>query len=117
MTEGSDLYGRAFEHFLLNEVRAYIEYRKLEKGISYWRTSSGFEVDLIVGEMELALEFKADKRVRVEDLKGLRALSDEHRPGRMLVVAREERALKTEDGIEIVPWREFCAKLWAGELV
>jgi predicted AAA+ superfamily ATPase len=117
VTEGSDLYGRAFEHFLLNEVRAYLEYRKREKGISYWRTSSGFEVDLIVGEMELALEFKAGKRVRAEDLKGFRALSDEHRPGRRLVVAREERALKTEDGIEIVPWREFCAKLWAGELV
>ena len=30
ITEGSDLFGRAFEHFLLNEVRAYLAYRGLD---------------------------------------------------------------------------------------
>ncbi|MBI4606523.1 MAG: ATP-binding protein [Planctomycetes bacterium] len=117
VTEGSDLYGRAFEHFLLNEVRAYLAYRKRDKRLAYWRTSSGFEVDLIVGDMELALELKARKHVRAEDLKGLRALMDEHGPRRKLIVAREERPRTTEDGIEVVPWREFCARLWAGDIV
>ena len=38
---GSDRFGRAFEHLMLNEVRAFLEYRRLDHPISFWRTSSG----------------------------------------------------------------------------
>jgi hypothetical protein len=33
--------------------------------LCYWRTSSGFEVNLIAGEMDLALEFKSTIDVRL----------------------------------------------------
>jgi predicted AAA+ superfamily ATPase len=117
IVEGSDLYGRAFEHFLLNEVRAFLSYRRIERPLSFWRTSSGFEVDLVVGDLDLALEFKSFQRVRDSDLKGLRALLDEHTVGRCIVVSRESRPRKTEDGIEILPWRSFSKLLWTGELI
>lgn len=117
ITEGSDLFGRAFEHFLLNEVRAYLSYRGLGRPLSFWRTSSGFEVDLIVGNLDPALEFKSLKRVRDDDLRGMRALLEEHRVKRSIVVCREQSPRTTEDGIEIVPWQEFCRMLWAGELI
>ncbi|MEW6363875.1 MAG: AAA family ATPase [Acidobacteriota bacterium] len=117
ISEGSDLFGRAFEHFLLNEVRAFLAYRGKNRRLTFWRTSSGYEVDLIVGDLALALEFKSAKRVRHEDLRGMRALLDEHRPGRAIVVSCEERPRTTEDGIEIVAWRDFCKRLWHGELV
>jgi len=117
VSEGSDLFGRAFEHFLLNEVRAFLAYRAKERRLTFWRTSSGHEVDLIVGDLALALEFKSAKRVRHEDLRGMRALLDEHRPGRAIVVSREERPRTTEDHIEILPWREFCRRLWGGALI
>ncbi len=116
VSEGTDIFGRAFEHFLLNEVRAYLSYRQRDLPLSFWRTSSGFEVDLIVGDRDLALEFKASQEVRGSDLKGLRALLEEMKVRRSIIVSREERARKTEDGIEILPWREFCRLLWAGEL-
>ncbi|MCK4302856.1 MAG: ATP-binding protein [Candidatus Eisenbacteria sp.] len=115
--EGTDAFGRAFEHFLLNEVRAFRAYRKHDLPLSFWRTSSGFEVDLIVGDMELAIEFKSTKDIRSTDLKGMRALREEFRPRRALVVSRVKRRRQTEDGIEIMSWSEFCTELWAGQLL
>ena len=116
VSEGSDLFGRAFEHFVLNEVRAFLSYRVRELPLSFWRTASGFEVDLIVGDLVLAVECKAARRVRDADLNGMRALREENRVGRCIVVSREDRPRKTEDGIEILPWREFCDKLWGEDL-
>lgn len=116
ITEGTDLYGRAFEHFLLNEIRAYSAYRGRERALSYWRTSSGREVDLIVGDLELALEFKGGRRVREEDLGGMRTLLDERKVGRAMVISREKRPRTTEDRIEILPWSDFCKMLWDGDL-
>lgn len=113
---GTDLFGRAFEHFILNELRAFLAYTRRDQGLSFWRTSSGFEVDFIVGDMELAVECKATELVRGDDLKGLRALKEEHRPRRCLLVSREAALRKTEDGIELLPWRDFCAALWSGAL-
>ena len=112
--EGSDLFGRAFEHFMLNEVRAWLAYSRRERTLTYWRTHSGFEVDLIGGDMDVALAFKSGRDVRDAGLRGLRALAEDQRPRRSIVVARVEERRRTEDGIEILPWREFCAELWAG---
>jgi uncharacterized protein len=117
VAEGSDRYGRAFEHFLLNEIRAYVAYAQKDMALCYWRTSSGQEVDLILGDLDVAIEFKSSKEVRPSDLKGLRALKEEQRVRRSLVVSRDERPRRTEDGIEVMPWAEFCVQLWAGAIV
>jgi predicted AAA+ superfamily ATPase len=117
VTEGSDRFGRAFEHFALNEVRAYISYQRLDYPVSYWRTSSGFEVDLVVGDMIAAIECKSSKEIRAGDLKGLRALSEEHVVRRKLIVSRVKQRRVTDDGIEILPWRAFCDELWGGHVI
>lgn len=117
IAEGSDRYGRAFEHFIINEVRAYLSYRRLDHPVSYWRTSSGFEVDLIVGDMDLAIECKSNREIRTTDLKGLRALNEETALRRKIVVCRLEKPRTTDDGIELMPWRSFCRELWDGGLI
>ncbi len=117
VADGSDRFGRAFEHFILNDVRAYLSYNRLDHPISYWRTSSGFEVDLIIGNMDLAMECKSTREVRAGDLKGLRVLAEEVTARRRIVVSRVTRPRRTEDGIEILPWRDFCAALWNGEML
>ena len=111
VTEGSERYGRSFEHFILNEVRAALAYRGLDTPVSFWRTSSGFEVDLIVGDMQLAVECKSSRQIRNDDLRGLRALREEAAVGRAIVVSREQEPRITHDGIEILPWQVFCARL------
>ncbi len=117
IAEGSDRFGQAFEHFIINEVRAYLAYAGADLPLTFWRTSSGFEVDLVVGSMDLVIECKSTRELRAADLKGLRALREEQAPRRSLVVSRVENRRTTEDGIEVLPWREFCRQLWAGELV
>jgi uncharacterized protein len=108
---------RAFEHFLLNEVRAFLAYRGQDRSLAFWRTSAGQEVDLVVGNLELALGFKSALRVRTADLGGMRTLLDEHKVGRTIVVSREPHPRTTEDRIEILPWQVFCRMLWGGELI
>ena len=101
-------------HALSTEVRAWIEYEALDLPLTFWRTSSGFEVDLIVGDLDAAIECKSGREVRAADLKGIRALREEHRPRRSLGVSRVNEPRRTDDGIEIVPWSEFLSELWSG---
>ena len=80
-------FGRAFEHFLNKEIRAYQSYTENYLPLTYWRTTTGLEVDLVVGNMKLAIEFKASKNVKNVELRGLRALMDEHSVGKSIVAS------------------------------
>lgn len=114
---GTDVYGRAFEHFIINEMRAYLGYREKDLALSYWRTSNGYEVNLIVGDMDCAIEVKGTHRVNNKDLKGLRVLSEEHQTGRKVLVAPAASRRQTEDGIDIMSMNDFCLELWADSLI
>ena len=114
---GSELYGKAFENWVFHELTAYNSYRETGKPLYYWRLASGIEVDFIVGGMEVAIEAKSATRVTADHLKGLRALIQDHPgAGRRLVVSREPRSRRTEDGIEILTVETFIRRLWDGEL-
>jgi len=49
-------------------------------------------------------------------LKGLRALAEEVPLKRRILVCLEPRA-RHVDGVDILPYRDFCTALWAGELM
>jgi hypothetical protein len=51
------------------------------------------------------------------DLKGLRALKEEGQHRHFLAVCREPAARRTDDGIDILPWELFLARLWNNEYV
>ncbi len=53
---GTPEFGHSFEHYILMELKAYQAYRNPELDIRYWRTSTGFEVDFILGDMNVAIE-------------------------------------------------------------
>lgn len=114
---GSPAYGAAFEHLLFMELRAHASYRADGRKISYWRTTSGFEVDFILGDAEIAIEAKSSDSPTSDHLKGLRAWRDEHPSSRCLLVCRVPRARTTDDGIEILPVATFLRRLWNDELV
>ncbi len=113
---GSVEFGAAFEHFLFMEIRAYAGYRGNRHPMAYWRTSSGFEVDFILGDGAVAIEVKSTENPTSDHLKGLRAWRDEQKSKRCILVSRVSRARKTEDGIEILPWQMFLRQLWNDEL-
>ncbi len=72
---------------------------------------------VVLGDMQLAIEAKSSERITRDHLEGLRSLALDHpRVGRRIVVSREARVYKTDDGIEILPAATFVKRLWAGEL-
>jgi len=117
LSPGSELYGKAFENWVFHELSAFAHYREFDGELSYWRLASGIEVDFILGDMQIAIEAKSSARITRDHLKGLRSLKEDHPGvGRRIVVCRESRARKTEDGIEILPTSSFVRRLWAGDL-
>lgn len=114
---GTDVFGHFFEHFIIQEIRAYCAYReKLEK-VTFWRTTSQLEVDIIVGSMKVAIECKATTSVRTDHLKGLIALMAEEKSlETAIVVSLDPIVRRREDGIWILPYSDFLHRLWMGEL-
>ncbi|MBI4668383.1 MAG: ATP-binding protein [Elusimicrobia bacterium] len=113
----SEAFGKAFEHFIFQEISAHSHYGGLNYPIFYWRTASQFEVDFILGEGEVAVEVKSAEAVHGKHLAGIRAFRDEYSPKRSIVVSLEPRPRTVENGLEILPWRTFLEKLWAGEII
>ena len=113
---GSDAYGRALEHLVFLEVRSWLDYRSRDDPLTYWRSRSQLEVDLVIGDA-VAIEVKAKSRVSVRDYKGLLALAEEVPLERKLVVCHEPRRRRDDRGVEIVPVQEFLQELWGGAIV
>jgi len=107
---GSAAFGECFEHWLMMEMRAYLGINRRGEPMQYWRTKTGLEVDLIVGD-KLALEFKAVPQVLDRHLKGLKALREEGVVKDFAVVSLDPVARQV-DGIKIYPWKEFIKALW-----
>lgn len=89
-------------------------YKHLDLSIQYWRSTSLFEVDFVLGQ-KLALEVKGTDLVSDKHLKGLRAFKEEGLVERYGVVSLDSHERITDDGIHIWPWQVFLTKLWAGE--
>ncbi len=114
--QGSELFGRAFEHFIYQELVAYSDYRNANIEMTYWRTTSGFEVDFILNE-QIALEVKSSTTIQSHHLKGLRAINDDHPELKRIIVSLDQRKRLTDDNITIFPWKPFLEALWSGEIL
>jgi predicted AAA+ superfamily ATPase len=114
--ERGEQFGRALEHLVLMEILAHRSYRALHYAVHFWRTKSGLEVDFVLGDGEVAVEVKGKARVDPADSRSLRAFREENRPRRAIVVCHEP-APRVQDGLEVLPWREFLRRLWAGEVI
>ena len=113
---GTPEFGNSFEQYILMELKAYQAYKNPELDIRYWRTSTGFEVDFILEDMDVAIEVKGSERVHSKHTKGLRALLEEHKVKRAIVVCLEKQPRRLGSSIEVLPWQTFLEMLWSGEL-
>lgn len=73
------------------------------------------EVDLIVGNLDLAIEYKATTQVDERHTKGLRAQQEDQRVKSALIVSLDSTPRQLSSGITVYPWQVFCQKLWGGE--
>ena len=117
LRRGTAEYGHAFEHLIVQEVMAYMDYSEAMKGLSFWHTQNNvYEVDLIVGNAEVAIEIKSSDNVTTSHLKGLKAFGEEHPDCKLIVVSLEERP-RMMNGVEIWPAQVFLKRLWDGKVV
>ena len=105
-------FGEALETYLMHELTCHSDYVSQEP-LSYWRSTTGFEVDFIIGD-HTAIEVKSKENVSPQDLKSLRVLAEEKQLKRYLCVSLEPRARKVE-GVSVLPLGDFLAALWSGE--
>lgn len=110
--QGTPEFGEAFETYMMHELMCYSDYISGEP-LNYWRSTSGFEVDFILGD-HTAIEVKAKENISPSDIKSLKALAEEEKLKRFICVSLEKRARKV-GGTSILPYREFLDALWAGE--
>lgn len=115
---GSESFGKAFENFIINEIRACNSYHKHGYEMHYWRLVSGTEVDLVIDELDLAVEIKSSQHISAKHLKGIRELAKEHpKFKKKILVSLEKTSRVTDDNILIYAAEDFLAKLWAGEIL
>jgi predicted AAA+ superfamily ATPase len=112
---GNSDFGKSFEHYILMELKAYQSYKNPELPITFWRTSSGFEVDFILGDKDLVLEIKGSNRVHEGDLTSIKALLEDGPVKNSVIVCLENEPRQVSNNISILPWKIFLSKLWNNE--
>lgn len=115
IAQGTIEYGHAFEHFIVQELVAFIRYNHKKETLSYWRTHTGVEVDAVIGDAQVAIEIKSTNNIQSKHLKGLKSFVSDYPHARPIVVSLDKLTRKT-DGIEIMYVHHFLEALWKGNI-
>jgi len=113
---GSAEFGHAFEHLIMQELIAYIGYSESQHSLSYWRTTSGYEVDAVIGNANVAIEIKSTEEVHSHHTRGLKAFSEEFPNSRLIIVSMDKYPRRMNE-IDVIPAQHFLKMLWNGELL
>ena len=117
LQHGTAEYGHAFEHLIIQELAAYLDYSESNKKLSFWHTlNNAYEVDAVIGDAEVAIEIKSSERIVSSHLKGLKAFQEEHPQCKLVVVSLEETPRLFND-VEVWHAKEFLSRLWAGKII
>lgn len=112
---GSAEFGHAFEHLIMQELIAYIGYSESQHSLSYWRTTSGYEVDAVIGNANVAIEIKSTEEVHSHHTRGLKAFSEEFPNSRLIIVSMDKYPRRMNE-IDVLPAQNFLKMLWNGEV-
>lgn len=115
LTRGTAEYGHAFEHLVIQELRAWLAYTESTEQLTYWRTYAGQEVDAVIGDARIALEIKSVEEVLPRHLKGLQAFASDYPDCRLIAVSLD--SLNRRMGsVECIYVMDFFRLLWNGEI-
>ena len=112
LVRGTTDYGHAFEHLVVQEIYAWMHYTHSEEQLSYWRTYTGLEVDVVIGDARVAIEIKSVEEVMTRHLKGLKAFGEEHPQSRRIIVSLDKFNRHMGD-IECIHVLDFFKLLWS----
>ena len=86
LVRGTAEYGHAFEHLVIQELRAWLSYKESTEQLSYWRAYTGQEVDAVIGDARVAIEIKSVEEVLPRHLKGLKTFASDYPESKLLIV-------------------------------
>lgn len=111
-----EAFGHSFEQFILTELKAYSSYSGKNYQIEHWRTRGGAEVDFILGGGDLAIEVKGSDKVSGRSLRGVYELNKQTNVKKTIVVTNESSE-RLYNKIQLIPYKIFLQRLWAGEII
>ena len=114
--KGTELFGKAFEHFIYQEIYAHSKYSDVNYPVYYWRTASQLEIDFVLGDHEVAIEVKSTEQAHTRHLKGLKAFAEEYEVKKLILISNDPLPRLVEN-IEILPWKIFLERLWSGQII
>lgn len=115
LSPGTPEYGHAFEHFVVQEIKAYLSYTHSNKSMSYWHTYSGKELDVVIGDAEWGIEIKSAEEIQPRHLSNFKEYQDEYPTSRCVLVSRD-KLTRRNGNIEIVYIHDFLKQMWEGKL-
>ena len=102
--------GRRFEQFVICQITAFIEYKRLDYQLHYWRTNHGAEVDLLIcrgNRILYAIEIKSSQNIAKESLTGLNSFIQDNPNVPAYVLGANQNRRKLENAATIMNWDEF----------
>jgi predicted AAA+ superfamily ATPase len=115
ISQKTDLFEQAFEHFIALELRAYLSYTRKKSPLCFWRTTEGYEVDFII-ENEIAIEIKSSEKLSEKHFKSLKYLIEENKLKKYYLISQDPIPAKYGEIIAL-SWEQFLKQLWDGDVL
>jgi predicted AAA+ superfamily ATPase len=108
LDRATNIYGAAVEGFVLQEMKAYNMYYKLDLQIYFWRSANDHEVDFVVyGQNKIiAIEVKGAKNIDRSDFKSLLEFKKDYEEAQLYYLYSGDR-VETYGNINVVPIVDF----------
>jgi predicted AAA+ superfamily ATPase len=105
--------GRRFEQFVIGQILAAIEYKRLDMNLYYWRTNHGSEVDLLLcrgNTILAAIEIKSSPHIALEMFSGMMSFQKEHPDTPVFALGHEQTRRLLSNNITLLNWDNFIAE-------
>ncbi len=113
-------HGALFEGLVAQVIRAHQSYSNVCDELFYWGSteSKNVEVDFLLRREDrfIAVEVKSGRRFNSSWCRGLRAIAPLPGLCRRTVVYPEGPVLRTDDGIDVLPFQDFARRLGTDRL-
>lgn len=106
-------YGNAFEHFIVNEIIRLKHAKNLDYQLSYLRTYSDAEIDIIIerpGKPRALIEIKSKEHIIESDLKHLLSLGSDISNSELFCLSCDSHS-KNIYGIKCLHWKTGLSQL------
>ena len=106
-----EIEGSALEGLVAQHLRAYLDYRRADEKLYYWRTKSGSEIDFVVyGRCFVAIEVKRSVNLHSKDTRALREFRNDYPEASVALLYLGSERLRIAD-VECIPLIPFLQKL------